>query len=215
MSAEDRPRERLQQQGAAALSNAELLAMMLKSGTKKENVLEICHKLLAKYGLEKLSSCSLAELQEEYGIGTAKACQIVALFELYRRLPVSKGNQQIVRNATEIATFYLPKLQHLQQEHFLAVYLDTKNRIIGDNTITIGILNASLIHPREVFYHAIKHLADGLIVIHNHPSGDPQPSKEDLDVTKRLAKTAEIMGIRFVDHIILGKDSWWSWKEQG
>lgn len=215
MAPENRPRERLQQQGAEALSIAELLAIILKSGTKKENVLELGNKLLSKYNLEQLSSCSLPELMSEYGIGKAKACQIVALFELYKRMNNGvKKEIIIVSGAKDIAELYQPKLNHLNQEHFMAVYLDTKNKIIADQTITIGILNASLIHPREVFYGAIKHLAHSVIVIHNHPSGDPAPSDEDLKITKILEKTGEIMGIKLIDHIIIGKDSWWSWRER-
>lgn len=215
MAPENRPRERLQHQGAEVLSNAELLAIILKSGTKKESVLELGNKLLSKYGLERLSSCSLPELMNEYGIGHAKACQMVALFELYRRMNNGvKKEKIIISSAKEIAELYQPRLNHLNQEHFLAVYLDAKNKIIADQTITIGILNASLIHPREVFYGAIKHLAHSVIVLHNHPSGDPAPSDEDLKITKILEKTGEIMGITLIDHVIIGKDSWWSWRER-
>ena len=213
LSAENRPRERLERQGSSALSSAELLALILKSGTQKENILEICQKLLAKYGLENLATCSLEQLMAEHGIGKAKACQIVALFELYRKLPQSQIQQRTIRTAQEAAEIYLPKLGHLKHEQFFAVYLDVKNKIIADEQITKGILNASLIHPREVFHGALKHLAHSLIVLHNHPSGDPTPSTDDLEITKRLQKTGEIMGIPLLDHIILGKDIWWSWKE--
>lgn len=215
MAPENRPRERLQLQGAEALSTAELLAIILKFGTKKENVLELGNRLLSKYNVEQLSSCSLPELMNEYGIGKAKACQIIALFELYKRMNNGvKKETVIVSGAKDIAELYQSKLNHIHKEHFRAVYLDTKNKIIADQTITIGILNASLIHPREVFYGAIKHLAHSVIVIHNHPSGDPAPSEEDLKITKILEKTGEIMGIKLIDHVIIGKDSWWSWRER-
>src|SRR3989338_3604671 len=213
MSAENRPSERLEQEGPQVLSTAELLAIILKSGTKKENVLEIAQKLLSKYGLEKLSSCSLQELCAEYGIGKAKASQLVALFELYQRIPQQRKEAIAVRRAADIAALYLPKMKHLQKEQFIAVYLDVKNKIISDQTITVGILNASVIHPREVFHGAIKQLAHSVIVLHNHPSGDPAPSDEDMEVTKRLSQTGEIMGIQIVDHIVLGHDRWWSWQE--
>ena len=209
---ENRPRERLKSQGSAVLSNAELLALILKSGTKTENVLEICQKLLAKYSLSGLSRCTLGELQQEHGIGYAKACQLLAVFELYKRTPTPQQARPITQ-AADVAEVYLPKLAHLQKEHFIALYLDTKHRIICDQTITIGILNVSLIHPREVFHGAIKNVAHSVVVLHNHPSGDPTPSAEDLGVTKRLAKTGEVMGIPLLDHIILGNNSWWSWKE--
>ncbi len=215
MSAENRPRERLEKEGAKVLSTAELLAIILKSGTKKENVLEISHKLLSKYGLERLSSCSLPELTQEYGIGKAKACQLVALFELYQRVHTPHGDKIPITRAKDIVQLYQAKLQSLPKEHFVAVYLDTKHHIICDQVISIGVLNASLVHPREVFHGAIKNLAHSLIVLHNHPSGDPAPSVEDREITKRLHKTGEVMGIHFIDHVIIGKNGWWSWKEEG
>ncbi len=213
MSAENRPRERLERHGPEALSNAELLALILKSGTKKENVLEICQKLLSKYPLEKLASCTAAQLTSEHGIGRAKAYQIMAIFELYTRTNSIKIQKVIIRCAQDIAKLYIPALKKLQNEQFIAIYLDTKNRIICDQVISMGILNASILHPREVFHGAIKNLAHSLIVVHNHPSGDPTPSEEDIQITKRLHKTGEIMGILLLDHIIIGNEIWWSWKE--
>jgi len=212
LAPENRPRERLQQQGAHTLSSAELLALILKSGTKKENILEISNRLISQYGLQSLATCSLQELQQHYGIGLVRSSQIVALFELYQRLNYSQEKKKITC-AKEIAEIYLPKTQPLQKENFIAIYLDAKNNIIADETITVGILNSSLIHPREVFHGAIKHLAHAVLVLHNHPSGDPEPSAEDLQITKVLEKTGKLMGIPLLDHIILGKDSWWSWAE--
>ena len=214
LSLENRPRERLQQYGAGVLSPAELMAIILKSGTKKENVLDLAQRLLSKYKIEQLSTCTIRELDQEYGIGIAKACQIVALFELYRRLPRKKNELPLIRSAQDVAEMYTPLLQHLTQEQCRALYLDTKNKIIADEIITIGILNASLIHPREVFSGALRHHAHALIIIHNHPSGDPSPSEEDVEITERLAETGVIMGIPLLDHVILGHTSWWSWKEQ-
>ena len=210
---ENLPRERLQAQGARALSNAELVALILKSGTKQDNVLELCHKLLAKYSLEHLAQVSLQQFQQEHGIGVAKASQLVAVFELGKRLTPQKCGEK-VRNACEVAEVYLKRFAQEKQEHFVAIYLDTKHKIIADQVITKGTLNMSLIHPREVFHGAIKHCAHSLIVLHNHPSGDPTPSEEDLRVTNVLQETGEIMQIPVVDHIILGHTSWWSWKEQ-
>lgn len=213
MSLENRPRERLEHYGAEALSSAELLAIFLKSGTKKENVLEISNRLLSKYGLASLATCSLQELCSEYGIGKAKACQINAMFELQRRVPTSTKEIKQIKTAKDIFTIYTSKMKDLQQEHIIAVYLDAKNKIICDQTISIGILNASLIHPREIFHGAIKHLANSLIVVHNHPSGDPAPSKKDLEITRKLNKVGKLMGIKLLDHIIIAKDGWWSWQE--
>ena len=212
LAPENRPRERLQKEGASALSPAELLAIILKSGTKKENVLEISNRLISKYGLQNLSFCTLQQLQQQYGIGPARASQILALFELYKKMSFNSQKNKITC-AKDIAVHYLPKVQHLQKEHFIAVYLDTKSNIIADETITIGILNSSLIHPREVFHGALKHLAHSIIVIHNHPSGDPEPSTEDLEISKILSKSGKLIGIPLLDHIILGKERWWSWSE--
>ncbi len=213
MSLENRPRERLEKEGAQVLSTAELLAIILKSGTKKENVLEIAHKLLAKYGTQGLIQSSVQELASEYGIGKAKSCQIIAVCEFAKRLSSSSYEKMSVTKSQDIVNRFQPKLKDLQKEHFIAVYLDTRHNIIAEETITIGILNASLIHPREVFYGAIKHLAKAIIVLHNHPSGEPEPSKEDFLITKKLEKTGEIMGIDFLDHIIIGREKWWSWRE--
>lgn len=209
---ENRPRERLQKQGAESLSNAELLALILKSGTKNENIIDLCNKLLSKYGLEQLPHASLQQLTTEHGIGQAKASQLIAIFELYKRIPNNKPSQ-VVRKAADIAKQYLPKTNSLQQEHCYAIYLDTKNNILAEELISKGTLNASLIHPREVFHGAIKHCANSIILIHNHPSGDPTPSEEDIKITKILQKTGELLNLRFLDHIILGRDKWWSWKE--
>ena len=214
LAPENRPRERLQHEGATALSTAELLAIILKSGTKKENILEISNRLISKYGLQNLSQCSLQQLQQQYGIGPARSSQIVALFELHKRMDFNQEKKKIAC-AKDVAEIYLPKVRHLQKEQFIAAYLDSKNNLITDETITVGILNSSLIHPREVFHGAIKHLAHSLIVVHNHPSGDPEPSAEDLQITKILEKTGKLMGIPLLDHVILGKDSWWSWAETG
>ncbi|MEK6853452.1 MAG: DNA repair protein RadC [Nanoarchaeota archaeon] len=212
LAPENRPRERLQKDGASVLSPAELLAVVLKSGTKKENVLEISHRLLSTYGLQNLSRCSLQQLQQQYGIGTARASQIIALFELCRRIPLPAETKKI-SCAKDVADHYLPKTRHLQKEKFMAIYLDTKNNILAEETISVGTLNSSLVHPREVFHGAIRHLANSVIVIHNHPSGDPAPSPEDLEITKILSKSGKMLGITLLDHIILGKESWWSWAE--
>lgn len=212
LAPENRPRERLQTEGPQALSPAELLAVILKSGTKKENILEISNRLIATHDLQNLSHCTMQQLQQQYGIGPARASQIIALFELSKRINYTKEKKKI-SCAKEVAEIYLPKIQALQKEHFIVLYLDTKNNLIADETITIGILNSSLIHPREVFHGAIKHLAYSVIVLHNHPSGDPEPSQEDLETTKSLVKSGKLLGIPLLDHIILGKDTWWSWAE--
>ena len=150
----DRPRERMERAGPQVLSNGELLAILLKSGTKKENVLQISYRLLAKYGLQNLSRTSIQELCQEHGIGKAKACQIVALFEIAKRIPIQEDQKIPILKSRDLARTYVKKMQELQKEQFVAVYLDSKNKIIGDQTITIGTLNTSLVHPREVFHGA-------------------------------------------------------------
>jgi len=214
MSLDNRPRERLEQQGVAALSSAELLAIILKSGTKRENVIDMANRILAKYSLDQLPLCSLPELMQEHGIGKAKACQLLAVFELGKRLPTRFLETSPIESSKDIALRYLPKMKDASQEQCIAIYLNAKNKVIGQRMVTIGILNASLIHPREIFHGAIKSLAHSLIVLHNHPSGDPSPSDEDVEVTKRLQKTGDIMGIPLLDHIILGNNCWWSWREK-
>ena len=210
LAPENRPRERLQQQGPAALSDAELLAIILKSGTQKENVLDICHSLCSKYGLSGLSTTTLQELQQEHGIGVAKASQLIAVFELHKR--TKKFTKDKIEKVSDVVQKY-QNLTSLQQEQVIALYLDTKGQVITDSVVTIGTLDSSLIHPREVFHGAIKNLAKSLILIHNHPSGDSKPSEEDINITKTLASTGNMMGIPLIDHIIIGNDNYWSWKE--
>ena len=211
---EHRPRERLEKQGSQSLTNAQLLALILKSGTKKENILDLSEHLLAKHTLSGLLNASLAELEEEHGIGRAKACQILALAELSKRTNSTSTVKKRINCASDVASLFLPKLSLLNQEHVISLHLDTKNNLLSEQLVTKGTLNESLIHPREVFHGAIKNLASAVIIMHNHPSGDPTPSESDLKVTKILEKTGDLIGITFLDHIIIGKNSFWSWKEK-
>ncbi|MBI2572276.1 DNA repair protein RadC [Candidatus Woesearchaeota archaeon] len=213
LALDSRPRERLERYGTNGLSSAELLALILKSGTKKQSILEMCNSLLIKYPLQELARCSLAQLTKEYGIGKAKACQLLAVFELAKRVDTKEEQVMPITCAADVARRYTSRLGRATQEQVLAMYLDTKNKVIKEEIVTIGILDASLIHPREIFHGAIRHCASALIVIHNHPSGDPTPSSQDLEVTKRLAKTGETVGITFLDHVIIGREGYWSWKE--
>ncbi len=211
MPPENRPRERLQQHGPTTLSTAELLAIIIKSGTKQQDIITLCNTLLSKYSLQQLSHCTLQELTQLHGIGPARASQILALFELNRRTTQTK--KQTIKTPEDIASLYQKKLQHLQQEHLIALYLDTKNNIIKDQTITIGTINASLIHPREIFHGAIKNLAKSIVIIHNHPSGDPTPSESDITATHQIHEVGQLVNIPLIDHIIIGKNSYWSWQE--
>ena len=211
-STDSLPRERLINSGPSSLSTAELLAIILKSGTKKENIIEISNKLLKKYQLSGLSNATLNELKKEHGIGQAKASQIVAIFEILKRIPQEKTKLKITC-AKDIFNYYHNSLSTCKKEHLIAIFLNSKNQLIKDKIITIGTINSSLIHPREIYHEAIKNLASSIIIMHNHPSGDPTPSKEDLEVTNIIKQTGQILQIKMLDHIIIGKNRYWSYVE--
>ena len=214
ISLENRPRERLEKQGPQVLSDAELLAVILKTGNKEENVIDMSNRLISKYGFDKLAMCSLKELQEINGIGSAKACQIIALFELNKRHSYSKLQGKPIITAKDVFEYCSPKLSNLDREQFIILHLDAKNRIIKDDVVSIGALTGTIAHPREVFKSAIKESAHSVILVHNHPSGDPTPSDEDLKMTERLFEAGEILGIKVLDHVIVGKEEWYSLKEE-
>ncbi|HIJ01135.1 DNA repair protein RadC [Candidatus Woesearchaeota archaeon] len=210
---ENRPRERLEKQGPSVSSDAELLAIILKTGNRGENAIDMSNRLISKYGFEKLSTCSPRELQEINGIGSAKACQIVALFELNKRHSYSKTNGKSIKTAKDVFEYCSPRMSSLDREQFIILHLDTKNRVIKDEIVSVGALTGTIAHPREVFKSAIKESAHSVILVHNHPSGDPTPSDEDLKMTERLFEAGEILGIKVLDHVIVGKDGWWSWND--
>ena len=209
----ERPREKLERYGPDSLSNDELLALILRTGHQKENAIDMSHRLINEYGLDKLSDLALNELQEIKGIGFAKACQIVALFEFNKRHAISKRDEKPIKCAKDVYEYALPLLSGKDKEHFMILHLDSKSRVIKDEIISIGILNASLVHPREVFKSAIKESANAIVLVHNHPSGDPKPSKVDEDVTNRLNETGKLLKIKIVDHVIIGKDNYYSFRE--
>ena len=200
--------------GVEALSNAELLAVVLQKGTRKENVIDMSNRLLSKYPIDKLSECSLAELKDIYGIGDAKAMQIMALFELSKRIKGGSIAEKVVQNSEDIAKYYMEKLKDKKKEYFIAVFLDSKNKIIKDEVISVGTLNASLVHPREVFKEAIKNSANAIILVHNHPSGDILPGDSDREVTKIIHETSKVLQIKLLDHIIISKDKYYSFKDK-
>ena len=214
ISSENRPRERFQKYGASALSDADLLAIILQTGTKKENVIDMSNRLISKYGIDKLSVLSLKELQEIKGIGPAKAMKIKASFEFNKRQSVSKKENRPIKSAKDVFEYLRPKLMDLDKEHFVILHLDSKNKIVKNETISVGILNASIIHPREVFKSAIKESANSIILAHNHPSGDPTPSEEDREITQKLMDAGVLLDIKVLDHVIVGDGKWWSWKEE-
>ncbi len=213
ISVDNRPRERLERQGVRVLSDAELLAVIIQKGTKEENVIDMSNRLLSKYGVGKLSSCSLKELQEIRGIGKAKASQILALFEFNKRHDIAKQNGKPIKSAKDVYEYAFSKLSGADKEHFIILHLDTRNRVIKDEVVSIGTLNSSLIHPREVFKSAIKESANAVILVHNHPSGDTEPSQEDHEITERLFDAGELLSIKVLDHVIVGKEGYYSFND--
>lgn len=214
----ERPYEKLESLGASFLSDAELLAIIIKSGSAKEKSTDLALRLLNKHpsGLLGLYHLSLQELQEIHGIGRVKAIQLKALAEVSKRISSLKYHEKIkIQSPSELASVYMESMRHLDREHLKVVLLDTKHKIISDKDISIGTVNASLVHPREILIYALKNKAVAMILIHNHPSGNPEPSPEDIAVTKRVYEASEVVGIHLLDHLIIGDGTFVSLKEKG
>jgi len=210
-----RPRERLLREGPGALSEAELLAILLRTGTRRETALDLAHRLLSRpEGLAFLAIAPLEELQKERGVGLAKAAQIKAALELGRRLNHFIFHQEPIKGPQDVARLLMDQMRFLDREVFRTVSLNVKNRIIAIDTVSVGSLNSSLVHPREVFKDPIRRSAAAIILVHNHPSGDPSPSEEDVGVTRRLVEAGRILGIQVLDHIIIGDGVYFSFKEK-
>lgn len=209
----ERPRERLISKGASALSDSELLAAVIRTGSSGENALQLSQRLLKK-GLKKLSRMKTSQLTEFSGVGVAKACQLEACFELAKRA---------AENKTPAAKISTPKdavnasneLAECEKETFQVLCLDSKKRLVGKEVISVGSSNASVVHPREVFKAVLSGNSAGFILLHNHPSGNPEPSEEDLAVTRRLKKASEVVGVVLLDHVIIGGKKYFSMKENG
>ena len=213
----ERPRERFLQFGAQSLSNQELLALLLRTGTKNESVLQLAERLICHFdGLRMLKDASVDEMTGLNGIGEAKAIQILAAVELGRRITnLCHEDRYVIRSPEDCANYCMNDMRFLSQEHFVCLYLNTKNQVLHKQTIFIGSLNASIVHPREVFKEAFRRSAASVICIHNHPSGDPTPSREDIEVTKRLRECGKLIGIEVLDHLIIGEKKYVSLKEKG
>lgn len=216
MQKEERPRERLIKNGAAALSDSELLAIILRTGSRQENVINLSQRILSEYNLKQLSTINIAQLMNIHGIKESKAAQIAACFEIARRL--ESFNEEVkpkVNSPEDVYRRIYPRMREQKKENFIELCLDTKNQIIREETISIGSLNANVVHPREVFKTALAVSAAHIIVAHNHPSGDPTPSKEDIEVTKKLIEAGKIIGVDVLDHVIIGDGRHFSMKEAG
>lgn len=214
----ERPRERLINKGVEYLSNEELLAILIKTGTKDYSVKALANSILKQLdNINSLKDINLQSLIKIKGIGQVKACEILAAIELGKRLneKITCINQIKVYSSDSIYEYYKDKLNDKKQEHFYCVYLDTKNHIIKDKLLFIGTINESLIHPREIFKEAYLLSASSVICVHNHPSGNANPSNNDILMTKQLQEVGKILGIKVLDHIIIGKDVYFSFNDNG
>lgn len=217
MRAEERPRERMQHYGPGALSHAELLAILLRTGTKDESSVHLAQRILNESGgLRRLAESEWEELTRIRGIGPAKALQLQAAIELGRRVARSRLPDTVkITCPQDAANLLMEELRHLKEEHFVCLFLDTKNQVIGRQTLSIGSLNASIVHPREVFRAAIRRSSASILCAHNHPSGDPTPSPEDIALTRRLSEAGELLGVELLDHLVIGDNRYTSLKETG
>mgnify|MGYP001037253801 CR=1 FL=1 len=213
----ERPRERLLQQGPQHLTEAELLGILIGKGTRKKTAIDIARELLDRYeSLQKLFSRSPSELITVKGIGSAKAAILSAAFELVRRIQSRKeGGKPSFKRSSDVAAYYLPLMRDLRKEVFKVLLLNRASRLIKEVPISEGTLDASVVHPRDVFREALLEPAGGIILVHNHPSGNPSPSEEDLRITKQLVEAGRLLGIKVYDHIILAGESYRSLADEG
>ncbi|XKI12884.1 DNA repair protein RadC [Sporosarcina sp. ANT_H38] len=213
----DRPRERLIRQGAESLSNQELIAILLRTGTKQESVLVLANRILSSFDkIQDLKDATVEEMMLVKGVGKAKAVQLLAAAEIGKRMyrKHSEGRYTI-RSPEDAAAYLMTDMASLNQEHFVVLFLNVKNEVLHKHTIFIGSLNSSIVHPREIFREAVKRSAASIIVAHNHPSGNPSPSPEDIEVTKRLIEAGSIMGIELLDHVIYRRSPVFKLKRKG
>src|SRR3989344_4845894 len=202
------PSNRIKKKGEDRLNSAELLSIIIWSGRRGENAIDISNRLLKKYSFSKLSNLTLRELEKE--VGRIGAARIKAMYEIFKitNWVKRKGFKPTIKSAKDVYNYFVDKLKDKKKEYFYALLLDSKNRIIKDELISIGTLNSSLVHPREVFKEAIKNSANAIILVHNHPSGDCSPSEEDIKIAEKINKVGDSVGIKVLDHIIIGKEQY-------
>ena len=210
------PRERLRDLGAEHLSNQELLSILLRTGTKATPVLEVANQILKNLdSLADFQHLSLQELQQINGIGYVKSIEIKAMIELAKRISKAEYIQkERIMSSERLARKMMLELSDQKQEHLVAIYLDTQNRIIEQRTIFIGSVRRSIAEPREILYYACKNMATSVIIVHNHPSGSPEPSENDLQFTQKMKRSCEDIGIICLDHIVIGKYQYYSFREE-
>ncbi len=214
---ETRPRERLLKGGPEALSDIELLAILLRTGSREATALDLASQIMAHFkNLRQLLGATIEELGEIKGVGPAKACQIKAALELARRTSgYTSHPHPVIKSPDDAAALVMEEMRNFDREHFRAILLNTKNQVIGIDKVSVGTLNSSAVHPRELFRNAIKRGAASVILVHNHPSGDPSPSREDKEITLRVQEAGNIIGIVVLDHIIIGDNKFTSFKANG
>jgi DNA repair protein RadC len=213
----ERPRERLRDVGAGSLSGAELLAILLRSGTASENVLDLATRVLTQFeGLAGLARATFTELCEVYGFGEAKACQLMAAMELGKRLQVaSVPERPLINSPADVANLVSGDMANYDQEHFRVLVLDTKNHVLAMPDVFVGSVNSTTIRTAEVFREAVRRNAPGIIIVHNHPSGDPAPSAEDAGVTREIVAAGKALDIEVLDHVVIGRNGYVSLKDRG
>ena len=217
---EDRPYEKCLQKGANSLSDAELLAVILRSGIKGKNSLELARTLLksntGEEGLLNIHQLTFEKLKSIKGIGKVKAIQILCLSELAKRLSKAKAKEKLTFTLpSSIADYYMEEMRHQKQEHMKLLMLNTKSKLVGETNISKGTVNAALVSPRELFIEALSKEAVSIILLHNHPSGDPSPSTNDILLTKRVKDAGALIGVELLDHIIIGNNCYMSFSESG
>ena len=214
LSPEEQPRFKLVKYGAKNLTDAELLAIVLRVGNSRESVVELSRRVLRKFNVKELSRVSYNQIKMFNGINDAKACQVLSCFELARRLASYQEFRREVLSPKDVVEMFKGEMSFLKKEVFIGVYLNTRNCVIRKEEVSVGTLDKSLVHPRDVFGPALTDGAKSLILVHNHPSGDPEPSEADVEVTKQIKKAGDLLGVSLLDHIIIGSKDYISFHDK-